>query len=44
MLGDMSPHLSSPVVHVIGSLMIDRVVRVRRLPVAGETVAAVVVI
>lgn len=34
-------HSLSPVVHVIGSLMIDRVVRVRRLPVAGETVAAV---
>jgi hypothetical protein len=28
-------------IHVIGSMMIDRVVRVRTLPRAGETVAAI---
>ena len=31
---------AGPAIHVIGSMMIDRVVRVRALPRAGETVAA----
>ena len=31
---------AGPAIHVVGSMMIDRVVRVRALPRAGETVAA----